>query len=169
MSLTFHFKWLFACFLLMSCTTVKKAVIKYKLKEVRDKKSEQVTYSPPPPPFQQQENENLDAVWWNKETLNSISYFSNCPKGSLSISLKEIEKGVLLELTNSKIIKSVERKNTRYTQIRTPTNEGEIWTGIYTIKGAKCFYILNFVASSPKNFKKDEPIFQKFISGFKGL
>ena len=168
MSLTFHFKWILVFFLLASCSTVKKMVIKHRLKEAQDKKSEQVTYSPPPAPFKQQENEQLDAFWWNEETLNSISYFSSCPKGNIQISLKEIEKGVLLELTNSKVIKSLERKNTRYTEVRTPTNESEIRTGIYIIKAPKCFYILNFVASSPKNFKKDEPIFKQFISNFKG-
>lgn len=169
MNLTFHFKWILVCFLLVSCSTVKKMVIKHRLKEARDKKSEQVTYSPPPAPFKQEENEQLDAYWWNKETYNSISYFSSCPKDDIPISLKEIEKGVLLELKNSQVIKTVEKKNTRYTQIRVPSDEGEIWTGIHIIKATRCFYILNFVASSPKNFKKDEPIFKQFISNFKGL
>ena len=169
MSSIFYFKWLFALPLLMSCTTVKKAVIKYKLKEARDRKSEQVTYSPPPPPFQQQENENLDAFWWNKTTQNSISYFSSCPKGGPPDSLKEIERGMLSEVTNYKIRKTVEKRNTRHTQIRVPTDKGEIRNSIYTIKADKCFYILNFVASSPTNFKKDELAFRKFVSSFKGL
>ena len=169
MSLIPYFKWLFVLFLLISCTTVKKAVIKYKLKEARDRKSEQVTYSPPPPPFQQLKNENLDAFWWNKTTQNSISYFSSCPKDGPLNNLQEIEKGVLSEVTDYKVIKTMEKKNTRHTQIRVPTDQGEIRNSIYIIKEAKCFYILNFVAGSLKSFKKDEPIFQKFISSFKGL
>ena len=169
MSLTLYFKWLFAFFLLVSCTTVKKIVIKHKLKEARDKKSEQMTYSPPPSPFQQQENEHLDALWWNKTTQNSISYFSSCPKGGPPNSLKEIERGMLSEVTDYRVIKTVEKKNTRHTQIRVSTDKGEIRNSIYTIKAAKCFYILNFVAGSQESFKKDEPLFQKFISSFKGL
>ena len=169
MRLTLYFNWFFAWLLFVSCTTVKKAVIKYKLNEARDRTSEQVTYSPPPPPFQKQEDEHLDAFWWNETTKNSISYFSSCPKNNLPVSLKEIERGILLEITNAEIIKTVEKKNTRYTEIQAPANEGEIRTGIYIIKTSKCFYVLNFVANSPKSFKKDEPVFQKFISGFKGL
>ena len=169
MNPTIHFKWLFLCVFLVSCSTVKKFVINYKLREARDTKSEKVTYSPPPLPFKKQDNKLLDAFWWNDKTKNSISYFSSCPKSGLHTSLKEIERGVLSEVGHYKIIKTVEKKNTRHTQVQVSTSEGNIQNSIYMIKATRCFYILNFVASSLKNFKKDKPVFKRFISSFKGL
>lgn len=166
----FRFKWLFFLFFLVSsCTTVKKIVIKHKLDKAQDEKSSQVSFSPPLSPFQPQESKHLDALWWNEETQNSISYFSSCPKGGLPASLQEIETGVLSEVADYNIIKTVEKKNTRHTKIRAFTNKGEVWNSIYIIKEINCFYILNFVASSQENFKKDERLFNRFRASFQGL
>ena len=159
----------FTLLLTTSCATIKKTVVNYKLKEARDKKSDQVVYSPPPPPFRQRKNEHSDAFWWNKETKNSISYFSSCPKTAALISLKEIEAGALSELANHKIIKTEQKGNTRQTQIQMTVDGKVILTDLHIIKTQRCFYILNFVSDSQESFRKDEPVFRRFISGFKGL
>ena len=160
---------LFFTLLLISCATIKKTAVNYKLKSTRDKNSRQVVYSPPPHPYRREKNDHSDAFWWNKETKNSISYFSSCPKGGAHISLKEIETGALSELANHKIIKSEQKDNTRQTQIQMTVEGKVILTDLHIIKTQQCFYILNFVSDSQESFRKDEPVFRRFISGFKGL
>ena len=160
---------LFFALLLTSCAVIKKTAVNYKLKSARDKKSDQVAYSPPPPPFQREENDHSDAFWRNKETKNSISYFSSCPEGGARISLKEIESGALSELADYKIIKTEQKGDILQTRIQMILDGKMILTDLRIIKTQRCFYILNFVSASPESFRKDEPAFRRFVSDFKGL
>ena len=161
-------RWFLLPFFLTSCATARKVILGYKLKQGRDQKSRKAAYQPPPPPFQFQKSENLDALWWNPKTQSSISYFSSCPKTGLP-SLKEIERGVLSEVENYQILQTQQTKNTRRTKIQiSDSGGGKTLNSIHTLKTSGCFYILNFVSGSRENFKKDEPVFQKFTARFKG-
>ena len=160
-------RWFLLPFFLTSCTTAQKIILGYKLKQGRDQKSRKITYQPPPPPFQLQKSEELDALWVNPNTQSSISYFSSCPKIGLP-SLREIERDVLSEVENHQILQTQQTKNTRRTKVQISDSGGKTLNSIYTFKTNECFYILNFVSRSRENFKKDEPVFQKFTARFKG-
>ncbi len=148
-----------------NCSSLKKLAFLRLAKRAKDKKATQVKFWSPPLPYKQQTHPQLDALWWNQKTNNSLSYFSNCSKNLQS--LKDIELGTLSEIENYKIIKTQKTKDHIYSVIKIYHSNGEqTRSGMYTLKKGNCFYILNFIASSAKSFNKELPIFQKFIKGF---
>jgi len=136
------------------------------LQKNKDQQSSHIQLSAPPSPYTKQAHPTLDELWWNPKTKNSLSYFSNCSKNTLS--LKEIEQGTLADLESYRIIKTDKAKTYRYSVIKINYSDGtHTRSGIYTLKDKNCFYILNFVANSAQSFKTDLPIFLKFIKDFK--
>ena len=147
------------------CSSLKKSAFQIILKRSKDQQASQVKFWPPPPPYQQQKHPQLDVLWWNQKTSSSLSYFSNCSKQITT--LKDIERGTLSEIESYKLIKTRITKNYIYSVIKIHHPDGEqTMSGMHTLKKGNCFYILNLISNSEKSFKKELPIFQKFIAGF---
>ena len=139
--------------------------VKSFLERARDKTAKGVQYEEPPPPYKRQKHPQLDALWWNGEAGSSISYLSNCSAHVQS--LEEIQKTVLSEIKNNRLARSEKKKNSLYSVFEIREADKQTMTAIFILKKGICSYILNLVAPSESVFKKQEPLFSRFINHFK--
>ncbi len=130
----------------------------------QDKKAEAVRYNPPPYPYKSQQHPVLDALWWNPQTRNSISYFSSCSKAKKS--LENFQKASFPEDVKYKILKSLKSKKRLYSVLEISNTNQKTYSGIYTMQKGECYFNINFVSGSQEAFKKGEVVFKTFIQGF---
>ncbi|MGI9549479.1 MAG: hypothetical protein ACR2M7_05875 [Bdellovibrionales bacterium] len=153
------------CFFLPHCKSLKRSGVRIFLKKAKDKKDNSVEFWSPPSPYQRQKHDILDVLWWNPKTKSSLSYFSNCSKHQLS--LKQIEAETLSDIYKYERIKTQKTKNSILSEIKIYHLDGHItFSGIKTLKKRNCFYIINFITQSKKSFKKEFPVFKKFMERF---
>ena len=106
----------------------------------------------------------MDALWWNKESKNSISYFSSCSKYQKN--LEEIQKETLSELPGYRLLQTKKEKDVLYSVVEVLGEDYKTINAMHIFRKGNCFYILNFVASSKESFQKEEPLFKKFTHQF---
>lgn len=147
--------------LLVSCISVS-------LPESKTVRSEQVRFRAPASPYKKSKEAHLDAFWSNPANGNSISYLSDCGKGS-DPSLDTILKGVIAGLESPKIMSSETHPYNQREALKS-TVLGKV-DGVPTqlkltvFKKNGCIYILTYVALK-KTFALDEPIFSDFERRF---
>ena len=147
------------------CASMKKMAIKSFLERARDKTAPSVKYEEPPPSYRRQEHPQLDALWWSRQAGASISYLSSCSADSQS--LKEIKKTVLSEIKGYRQKREETAKDSLYSVVEMNEPGQKTMTALFILKKGGCSYILNFVAPSKAVFKAEEPVFRRFIDGFK--
>ena len=153
----------------VSCSYLKKKVFQFKLSRLKDTKAERVSFNPPPFPYKEEESQKLDKLWKNTKDQSSISYFSSCSKTNENLSLQEIQQNVLSNLPDWKLLNTNSSSKFLQSRFRVTGEDYKTINSIYIFKNKNCFFVLNFVAGNEKIFKKNKPLFQNFIKGFKAL
>ena len=156
----------FAILFVAACSSLKKSAVNLYLMRFQDKKAEGVKYLPLPHPYEKQNHSVLDALWWNPQSKSFISYFSSCSK--VSGTLKDFQMSSFPEKGEYEVIKSVSTQNSLYSVLEMPGAKNQkTYTGVYTLKKNKCYFNINFVASSKASFDAGEAVFKVFIKGFR--
>ena len=154
---------------LNSCSYLQKQFVQFKLSAAKDSKARKVTYNPPPFPYKLEKSQKLDKLWRNVKDQSSISYFSSCSEINQDLSLEEIQQNILSEVPRWKLLNIKSSSQFLQSHFQIIGENHETINSIYIFKSYSCFFVLNFVTSSPDVFKKNEPVFKNFIKGFKAL
>lgn len=149
-------------FSMLGCSSLKKQWIRSSLKVVSDSKSEEVSFKEPPAPYKRQAHKTLDALWLNKASRASISYFSSCSKSPKS--LKAFQASSYPAQSSYKVLKSHKKSGRFYSLLELPLDGTYI--AIYTLKKKNCYFNLNFIAPSLTIFKQEQAVFQDFAESF---
>ena len=147
--------------LTVQCSTLKKLAFKHAVNRAKDKQATQVNYTPPANSYKKTSHPELDALWVHQDNKSSISYLSSCSQ--ISQPLESLQKDILSQLKDYKIIKTTHSTNSIYLIIQ--ANQARI--GLYILKKGNCSYTLNFTAPSLDIFNQELAAFNQFINSFK--
>ena len=150
-------------FTVSGCSYLKKRALNVYLNKYKDKQAEQVHFEQLPTAYHQQAHPTLDALWWNDGLKTSISYFSSCSK--LPKNLESFQTSTYpptyMRIQFSKMADSL------YSVLEVSQSQNnKTYMAIYTTQKKNCYFNINLVAGSLSAFKKEEPLFKKFIESF---
>ena len=153
----------FWAFSLVSCSSIKKKAVGFYIDQLKDKKAETVYFEKLPLSYKKEEHPVLDALWRN-EDLSSISYFSSCSK--VPKKLENFQSSTYP--SGYKQISSSKQENSLYSVLELSQSQSspKTFMAIYTTRIKDCYFNINLVAGSLSSFKKEEPLFKKFIKSF---
>ena len=159
----FWLSLIFLSFTVSSCSFLKKKALSNYIDQFQDKKAEPVYFEKLPNSYKKQEHPILDFLWWNEKLNTSISYFSSCSK--IKKSLDDFQKASYP--LQSKRIKSSKTADSLYSILEvSQSGSSKTYMGVYSTQKKNCYFNINLVAGSLVDFKKEEPLFKKFINSF---
>ena len=148
--------WAFA----PGCSYLKKRAFNTYLKQFQDKKADSVHFNKLPSSYKRQNHPALDALWWNDSLKTSISYFSSC--SDLPKSLETFQTSTYPPKYNR--IQFSKTKDSLYSILElSQAQKDKVYMAIYTTQRKQCYFNVNLVANTFSSFKKEEPLFKKFI------
>ena len=151
-------------FLATSCSSLKRSAVSAWMDGFRDRRAENVRFSPPAPPYERRDHPDLDALWWNPTARSSLSYFSNCSQTPQT--WEAFQKASFPVGAAVRRIESRRRSKGLYSLVEISLSGQKTKSAVFTTSKADCLFNLNLVAP-PDHFEKQRLVFESFIQGFK--